>query len=291
MKRFREAINQQEFVISATLPLTPASTTSQIKAVVEILSPVVDAIQVADDRYALGYMSPLAAASIVLQSGVDAVPHMSCRDSNRIGLQADILGAAALGMTTLVLVRGEKFTDVPTMRAKGVFHLGESQLIQMASLVGGDNSLVSDTGFLIGSEITAFKPDDAWEAKRIQEKINVGTNFLQTQPCLNSGLIRTYMQRMVELRVMHRASVIVEVPLVTSQKDAKEIKRNYKGATIPEPVIRRILQSADPVGEGVLICAEMIAELRGVPGVSGVNIQYYGDANNVVAAIRESERQ
>ncbi|MGI9236636.1 MAG: methylenetetrahydrofolate reductase [Woeseiaceae bacterium] len=290
MNRFREAIRQQNFIVTATLPLKPASTVSQIKEAIEILAPVIDAIQVADDRYALGHMSPLAAACIVLQHELDAIPHISCRDSNRIALQADILGAAALGVTTLVLSRGEKFSKSTALPAKGVFHLAESQLIQMAKLVSSDSSLVSDPGFHIGSVVTAFKPGKDWEAARIQEKIDAGTRFLQTQPCLNIGLLRNYMKSLIELKVMHRASVIVEVPLLTSQEDAKKIKRNYKGATIPEPVIRRVLQSADPIAEGILICAEMISELKGVPGVSGVNIQYEGDSNNVVAAIRESER-
>lgn len=266
----------------------PASTASQIIAAVEALRPSVDAIQVADDRYAVGYMSPLAAAAIILDNGLDAIPHVSCRDSNRIALQADILGAAALGVTSLILVRGEKFTDTPALRAKGVFHVTETQLIQMATLVGTEKSLVSDPGFHIGSVVTAFKPEKNWEAKRIREKIDAGTSFLQTQPCLNIGLLRTYMQSLVERKVMHRAAVIVEVPLLTSQKAAKDIKANYRGATIPEVTIRRILQAKDSVEEGVTICAEMISELAAVPGVAGVNIQYEGDTKGVVAAIRQA---
>ncbi|MBT8102890.1 MAG: methylenetetrahydrofolate reductase [Gammaproteobacteria bacterium] len=289
MKRFREAIKQQDFVITAALPLTPASTAAQISAAVETLAPFVDAIQVADDRYAVGHMSPLAAASIVMQEGLDAIPHMSCRDCNRLALQADILAAAALGITTLVLLRGEKFTDVPALRAKGVFHVSETQLIQMATLVGGESGLVSTPGFHIGSVVTAFRPEKTWEAKRIQEKIDAGTKFLQTQPCLNIGLIRAYMQSLVERRVMHRASVIVEVPLLTSRQDARQLKKNYKGATIPKPAIMRIMQAADTVAEGIKICAEMIADLKALPGVAGVNIQYAGDAQNVVSAIRQSQ--
>lgn len=280
-------MKQKDFVITAALPLQPASSASQIREDVRTLAPVVDAIQLNDDPYALGHMSPLAAASLVMQNGIDAIPHMSCRDRNRIAVQADMLGAAAMGITTLILFRGEKLADNTTLRAKGVFHLNETQLIRLAQLIGGDRQLVPDPGFNIGSCITVFKPEKHWEARRIQEKIDAGVNFLQTQPCLNAGLLRRYMRRLVERKIMHRASVLVEVPLVTSRQEAKTIKTRYKGATIPVSVAKRIVQAADPVAEGITICAEVIAELRSIPGVSGVNIRHEGAPQTTVSAIQQ----
>lgn len=281
-------MKQKDFVITATLPLRPSTSAPEIHEIVRTLAPLVDAIQLNDDPYALGHMSPLAAASLVLQNRIDAVLHMSCRDRNRLALQADMLGAAALGVSTLVLFRGEKPGDTTSRRARGVFHLVETQLIQMAGLIGNDRNLVSNPGFNIGSCITVFKPEKHWEAKRIQEKIDAGVNFLQTQPCLNAGLLRRYMRRLVERKIMHRASVLVEVPLVTSKQEAKAIKTRYKGATIPASVARRIVQAADPVAAGITICAEMIAELRAVPGISGVNVRHEGAPQATVSAIQQA---
>jgi len=98
LKTFRDASRKKDRVISAALPLRSTSNASDIRDAASILAPVVDAVQVGDNRYAPGHMSPLAAASIVLESGLDAVVSLSCRDRNRIALQADILGAAALGV-------------------------------------------------------------------------------------------------------------------------------------------------------------------------------------------------
>lgn len=256
-----------------------------------MLAPLVDAIQIGDDRAAVGHMSPLSAASLVIECGVDAIVHFSCRDRNRIALIADLLGAAALGVTTLVLDRGEKFTESAIVRSKGVFEVTAAQLIDLAHKIGSENALVAAPGFHIGSSITVFKPAEDWDAIRVSEKTESGVKFLQTQPCLNANLLRDYMQKLVERKLTHRASVMVEVPLLTSATSATSLKANYKGATIPGDIVKRIVDSRDPVAEGIAVCAEMMVEARKIPGISGVNILHDGDPRNIVAAIRQSEPQ
>jgi len=253
-----------------------------------MLAPVVDAIQIVEDYAAVGHMSPLAAASIVLHNGLDAVVQISGRDRNRIAVVADILGAAALGVTTLIVSRGEKFADGAIMRSKGIFEVTVAQLTELACKIGSEASLVSDPGFHIGTLVTVFKPAEDWNPFRISEKIDSGVNFLQTRPCLNAIALRAYMRKLVERKLMHRASVLVEVPLLTSAKDVKSLKANFNGAKIPASAVKRIANSNNPVAEGIAICAEMISEARDIPGVSGVNIRHDGEAENIVAAIREA---
>lgn len=253
-----------------------------------MLEPVVNALQIGDDYSAVGHMSPLAAASIVLQCGIDAIVHFSCRDRNRIALIADLLGAAALGVTTVVLNRGEKFADNAVVRSKGVFETSAAQLTDLANKIGSENTLVAEPGFHIGSSITVFKPAEDWDAIRVSEKTDLGVKFLQTQPCLNAKLLREYMQKLVERKLTHRASVMVEVPLLTSAKAVRSLKANYKGATIPGDIINRIADSRDSVAEGIAVCAEMMADAGSIPGISGVNVRHDGDPENIVAAIRRS---
>jgi methylenetetrahydrofolate reductase (NADPH) len=286
LKTFRDTLNKKDFVVTATLPLKPSSNASHIEDAATILAPCVDAIQVADDRYAVGHMSVLVAASIVMRRGVDAIVHISCRDRNRIGLLAELLGAAALDVTTLFLGRGEKFSKTAPMRSKGVFEVDATQLTALARHVGSDSSLVSNPGFCLGSFVTVFDPAEDWAAERVREKLNTGIRLLQTRPCLNAKLLRRYMQKIVEQKITHQASIIVDVPLLTSLAEAQALKENFKGAPIPDNALQRIESSNDPVREGVSVCAEMIAEVRTIPGVSGVNIQHWGAPANVVAAIR-----
>ena len=286
---FREAIRQKDFVVTVELPLQAATTASDVRQHIDVLAPVVDAAQVGEDESATGHMSSLAAASIVRDGGVDAILRISCRDRNRIALQSDILGAAALGIDSLILVRGEKLLDTGAIRAKGVFEIGSTRLLQLASRLGSESGLIPEPGLFLGSRVMAFKPAEDWSAQLIQQKLDAGASFLQTQPCLNADVLRAYMDKLIERRILRRASAVITVPLLLCAQDARQVREIHKGAPIPDALVERIEQSNDPVAEGVAVCAAFVRELRDLPGVSGVNIQYRGDPGNVVATLEQAK--
>ena len=286
MKTFRDAMRQKDLVVSAKMQLDRQMDASSINESVGALRPVVDAMQFEDDRSATGHMSPLAAAGIAIRSDLDAVVEFSCRDRNRLALQADMLGAGALGVTSLVLARGEQFRDRDAVRAKGVFEINATQLIRMAGELGPVDE--SGSGFYIGAPATVFDPAESWEATRLEEKLDAGVCFLQTQPCLNVDLVRRYVEKLVERKIMHRASLIVEVPLLTSPQEAVELRDVHKGAPIPDALVKRIASADDSVAEGISVCAEVLAELREAPGISGVCIRFQCDPRHVLAAIEQA---
>lgn len=265
--------------ITAEVPLGPATTASELREAAEVLKPAVDAVQFGDHRYTLVHMSPLAAARIALDAGLDAVVQMTCRDRNRIALQADLLGASALGITSLILARGDKIAEDSSVRAKGVFDTRLAKLIALASAAPSCQ---------VGAFVTVFDPASDWEAARIDEKLDAGVGFLQTQPCLNAGVLRRYVDRLVERRITHRAPVVVEVPLLTSAQEARLVKNTVPGAPIPDAAVERIAAAGDPVTEGISVCAEMLGKLRDMPGVSGLNIHYQRDPRDAVAALRQA---
>jgi methylenetetrahydrofolate reductase (NADPH) len=285
LNTLRDAIRKKDFVVTADLPLQPTTTAEEIEAMVAELAPVVDAIQVIDDREAAGHMSSIAAAAIVLRHGVDAVVHLTARDRNRVALQADLLGAAALGVTSLVISRGEKLSRKEFLRGKGVFDTNETRFIGMARRINEETALVSPPGFMVGTYVTVFDPAESWEATRIVESLGTGVNVLYTQPCLNTRLLSLYMARLVDKRILHRASVIVEVPLLDSHEGARDYKKHNPIALIPEVTTKRIMDADDAAAEGSSVCVEVLRELRDIPGVSGVNIRHAGNPTAVVAAI------
>lgn len=288
MSTFRDSIRQKDFVVTADLPLRPTTSVADIEDSVAILAPVVDALQLVDDRQAVGHMSPLAAASIVRRSGSDAVVHITCRDRNRVALQAELLGAAALGITSLVVSRGEKLSKQDFIRGKGVFDTSETRLIEMATRIGTESNLVSVPGFLVGTCVTVFDPKEDWEAVRIRETIDAGAKVLYTQPCLNVDLLARYVAKLVERKITHRASLILDIPLIGSRETAGGYKANNPGALIPKAVTARLTRANNPAGEGVSACAEMLAKARTLPGIAGANIRHDGVPGQVVSAIREA---
>lgn len=286
MKTLRDAIRQKDFVVTAELPLEATSTAAGIEQAAAVLGPAVDAVQVVDDREAVGLMSPLAAAAITIRAGVDAVVHLTGRDRNRVALQAELLGAAALGVTSLVIARGEKLSRNEFLRGKGVFDTSEARFVGMAKRIGDDTELMSPPGFLIGTVVTVFDPAEEWEATRIGESLDTGVSVLYTQPCLNTHLLGRYMQKLIEKKVLHRASVIVDVPLLESRESARDYKKNNPIALLPDATVKRVVDAADPAAEGVAACAEMLRELREIPGIAGANIRGAAAVANAVAAIK-----
>lgn len=287
LKRFRDQLRRRDFVISASLPLAPATTAREIRDGAAALKPHCDAIQVGDNHDVDGHMSSLAVASLARDAGVDTVVHLSCRDRNRVALQAEILGAAALGVTSLVLMRGDKLPGTTTP-ARGVFQVDTIELIALAAAIGGNTHLVSPPGFKIGSRVLAFRPDKDWQATRVIEKVDAGASFLQTQPCLNPDICREYIARLIEMRLTHRVSVIVEVPVLTKTKALKAMKEHVPGAAIPDTVVKRLAKAESAVKEGIAIAAETIAALRNVPGVAGVNVVCDTGVQHIAEAIKKS---
>jgi len=288
LKAFREAIRTSDYVLTADLPLRAATTVDDIERDVDRLAAVVDAVQVVDDREAVGHMSSLAASQFVLRRGLDALLHMSCRDRNRVALQADLRGAAAIGVTTLVLARGEKLSREGYIRGKSVFDTNEQRLVRIAREIGEQSVATAPDGFLLGTIVTAFAPGEDWQADRINQSVAAGARFLQTQPCLNSGVLGKYLEMLVRRRVTHRASLIVEIPLLASAEQARLYKAKNPSALIPDAVVQRIVKARDPRAEGIAVCAEQLAALRSTPGVSGVNIRDAGSTADVVEIVRLS---
>ena len=285
MKTFRDALRQKDFIVTADLPMQPMTSVDDIEQSVEALSGFADALHVVDDREATGHMSSLAAAAIVIRNGCDAVLHMTSRDRNRVALQADMLGAAALGITSLVISRGEKLPREDFLRGKGVFDTQESRLMAMANRISEESSLVSPPGFVIGTYVAAFTPAADWAATRIGQSMDAGARFLQTQPCLNAKVLRYYADKLVELRLTHRASLIVDIPLLASAQVALDFKKRKPSALIPDHAKKEMAAATDELETGIGLCLAMLAEAANIPGVSGANIRFEGPVDQAVAAL------
>ena len=270
--------------MTAELALEADQAMQDLQDRLAILRPVVDAVQVGCGEGVDVQVSALAAATIARQAGVDAIVHLSSRDRNRIALQNDILGAAALGITALIPRRGEKLPSTLRGRVKGVFDTKVVQLLTIARRIGENNRFGADD-LLIGCLVSAFRPKEGWKAGRVLDKLDAGAEFIQIRPCADLDLVRDYVSKLVSLRLTHRATVIAGVPLLTSAAAARTIGEKYPGTTVPDTIIGRLAEAADPRTEGVHLLASMLSELALVPGVMGVAILNVDDAGAAAEAI------
>ena len=170
LKTFQEAVRNRDFSLSAELKLDARSTAASIIDEARVLAPMVDAIQITDNPGGRVHLSPLVAAGILLAQKIDPVLQMSCRDRNRIALRSDLLGAAALGVTSLLLMRGKKFPRDFPAKAEPVYDWGARRLIAAAKALQTDPDSPNPPRFFIGSVATAFNPAKGWEPKKMAAK-------------------------------------------------------------------------------------------------------------------------
>jgi methylenetetrahydrofolate reductase (NADPH) len=281
LQTFQQALRTQDFTLTAEIALDEHADRALIVAQAAALTPYVDAIQVSDSPGSQVQVSPLAAAAILFQAGVDPVIHMNCRDRNRLALCSELLGAAALGVSSLLIMRGREFPPGDRPRIKPVYDWGARRLVVCASEM-------QDANFMIGTIATVFKPDRDWKPEKLVGKADAGAKFVQTQLCFDVDLLRHYMARLVSQKLIGRLSVMVGLAPLPSADIAQWLGKRLRGAVIPAKVVKRLRQAADPEQEGIKICAEMLQHLAHIPGASGANLVCLGEPEAVAAAVKLS---
>jgi methylenetetrahydrofolate reductase (NADPH) len=283
---FRDSLKTKGFVVTAHVNLAQAPDAESLNRQGDILRPAVDAVQLTDTAQL--HMSGIAAAAILIHQGIDPIVHMNCRDRNRIALQKDFLGAAALGVTSVLVMRGKKIPDSKKLGVRNVFDTPALEFMAyIQSLKNAENaSLVSD--FLVGGSAEIFDPAADWTPNNLIRKCDAGANFIQMQLCFDMAVVRNYMAHMVASKLTHRVSFIMALSPLPSADVARWMRDNVKGALVPQSIIERMEKASDPECEGIEICAELLQELATIPGVSGANLLTMGNLESIPAAINAS---
>lgn len=281
-------MQSSDFSISAELTLRQEFTATDVYHQADALAGLVDGVQVTDNAWSWVQMSPLAAASLLLQRGIDPIPLLTCRDRNRIALQSDLAGLRALGVTSLLLTRGHRVPKDHHLQATTVFDTTGRELVAMANAMNEDPSLGPEQQFFIGTGARVFQPGKNWRAESLSARASAGAQFLQTQLCFNTDTIRTYIEALVRAKLTWKYSVIVSLAALPTAKTARWLKNNLVDSRIPAWLIEKLESAADPQQEGIRICAELMQEIAQIPGVSGINLMAMGDTQAIPAVIKAS---
>jgi len=288
VSRFQQALQGERIAITADLTLTSGSGASDIAHQAKLLGAWVDGLQVSDNPFAWTQMSALSAALLLQQQGVDPVPILHCRDRNRIALIADLLGLRAMGVNSVLLTRGQQLPDAHPVKSAAVFDTSSRELVDLAASLGEGDHASPGQDFFIGVGARAFRPPPEWNAESLAARSANGAQFLQTQLCLNTDILREYMQRLVDTRMTWKYSVIVTLAAIPSAVTARWLKQNLRDLRIPEALVKRLEAAADAEQEGIAMCAALMQEVAEIPGVSGINLMTMGNADHLAAAIKQS---
>ena len=288
MKTFSEAARIKPFAFSAELFLRPETTAEMIALQTQSLRNHVDGILVTDNQEGRLHLSPLAAASLIKAAGADPIVQLSCRNRNRIALLAELLGAATLGVTSLMLIRGNRVPQGFNPRPRAVFDVDANELIGMASRMTTDECLPALPELYVGCLITPHAPQRGWQPEKLGKKADAGAQFAQTHICMDMDLLSSYMKFLVAAGIPQRLAVFVKLAVFSSAEDARWLRSSLPNNIIPETLIRRLDQARDAELEGTRIAAEQIQQLALIPGVSGAHLVATQNLPAICAAIEKS---
>ncbi len=243
----------------------------------------VDGANITDNQTAIVRMSSVAAAAIALSCGVEPVMQMVCRDRNRIAMQSDILGAAALGIKNLLCLSGDHQTFGNHPQAANVFDIDSIQLIAMVKAMRDDKQFLSgdpikehEPRLFIGAVENPFADPFEFRVIRLAKKIEAGADFFQTQCIFDIDKFTRWMELVVKEGLHKKAYILAGLTPVRSHKALKYMKNNVAGMSIPDELITRMEAAEEPKEEGIKICLEMIEKIKNIEGVSGIHLMPIG---------------
>jgi 5,10-methylenetetrahydrofolate reductase len=271
-------LSEGKFAVTAELGPPKSADPQVIIDKANILKGHADAVNITDNQTAISRMSSMAAAKLAIEQGIEPIMQMTCRDRNRLAMQADILGAAALGIKNLLCLTGDHQSFGNHPEALGVFDLDSVTLIRMArdmrdgpTFLCGEE-IKSPPRLFLGAAANPYADPFPFRAVRLAKKVDAGIDFCQTQIIYNVDKFEEFMRQCRELGVTEKCKILAGVAPLKSAGMAKYMKNRVAGMDVPDEVVERMSTAGDPEDEGINVCVEIINRVKEVGGVAGVHI-------------------
>ncbi len=269
------------FAVTAELGPPKGTDLEVVRRKMDLLRGRCDAVNVTDNQTAIVRLSSVAACALLVQAGLEPVMQMTCRDRNRLAIQADIFGASALGVRNLLCLTGDHQVFGNHPAAKNVYDLDSIQLIHLVRRLrdegrteGGD-AVEGAVPMFVGGAANPFGDPFEMRIVRLAKKVAAGADFIQTQCIFDLPRFKAYMQRVVELGLHEKVHIMAGVMPLKSGAAARFIDQNVAGISVPAGIIKRMSgagRGQKARDEGLRLCAETIQQVRDIEGVAGVHI-------------------
>jgi methylenetetrahydrofolate reductase (NADPH) len=278
-----------DFVITAEITPPVSCDADDLLCKTLPLRGLADAVNVTDGASARVHLSAPIAAAILLQAGIEPILQLTCRDRNRIALQSELLGAAAIGVRNLLLLTGDdpKAGDQPD--TKPVFDIDSIKLMETAKILRDRAELPSGrkvsgrADFFLGTADLPIDPPPGWRPDKLKAKIAAGAQFAQTQFCMDATIVRRYASCLAEAGLLRELHLLIGVAPLRSARSVRWMRQHLFGTIISDAILERMEKAKDEAAEGGKICVEFLHELAQIPGVAGAHVM----APNNEAAIPE----
>ncbi len=292
--RFERVLRAGGFAVTAELAPPDSADPEEVYRRARVFDGYADAINATDGSGANCHMSSLSVCALLTRVGYAPVMQISCRDRNRIAIQGDILGGAAMGVCNLLCLTGDGVQAGDHPQARPVFDLDSVSLLGIARTLRDDHHFESGRKItmaprvFLGAAENPFVEPLAWRAQRLAKKAAAGAQFIQTQYCFDVPRLRQFMAAVEDLGLLDRVFILVGVGPLRSAKTAEWMRTHVPGLHIPDSVIARLAGAADQARAGRDLCIELVQEIRGIRGVHGVHMMAYRQEESVAEVIERS---
>lgn len=294
--RLERVLRSGRFAVTAELNPPDSADPQAVYDRALVLATVCDAINATDASGANVHMSSVGVCALLTRAGYEPVMQVSCRDRNRIAIQGDLLGAAAMGVRNLLCLTGDGVQAGDQPEAKPVFDLDSITLLRTARMLRdqgqflGGRKLEARPHFFLGAAANPFAPPREFRAAHLAKKLEAGAEFIQTQFCFDVAAMKAFMAQVRDLGLDERAFILVGVGPLRSARAAEWMRARVPGVVIPDAVVERLRKV--PEGrqreEGKRLCVEIIRGVREIPGVRGVHVMAYRQEELVAEIIEEA---
>ncbi len=270
--RLERVLRQGRFAVTAELNPPDSADPADVFEAARPLAEVVDAINATDASGANCHMSSIGICSLLTRAGYGTIYQISCRDRNRIAIQGDVLGAAAMGVRNVLCLTGDGVGVGAQPGARPVFDFDSLSLLRTIRTMRDEGMFLSGRAitrpprmFLGAAENPCVEPLD-WRPERLAKKVDAGAEFIQTNYIFDIPVFERFMARVRDLGLEDRVFILAGVGPLASAKAARWMRSNVPGIHIPDAVIERIEKAAKPAEEGKRICIELMQQIREIRG-------------------------
>jgi methylenetetrahydrofolate reductase (NADPH) len=293
--RFERVLRARGFAVTTELAPPDSADPEDVYRRARVFDGYVDAINATDGSGANCHMSSIAVCALLTRVGYAPIMQISCRDKNRIAIQGDILGGAAMGVCNMLCLTGDGVQAGDHPQAKPVFDLDCVSLLDIARTLRDDHHFQSGRKityaprvFFGAAENPSGLPHD-WRALRLAKMVAAGAQFIQTQYCYDLALLKGFLDQVEALGLEGKVFILAGVGPLRSAKTAEWMRKNVPGMHVPDALIARLAGAKDQAREGREICIELIQAIREMRGVHGVHIMAYRQEESVAEIVDRSQ--
>ena len=294
--RLERVLRSGRFAVTAELNPPDSANPQEVYDAALVLSSVCDAINATDASGANCHMSSVAICALLTRAGYAPILQVSCRDRNRIAIQGDVLGAAAMGVCNVLCLTGDDVSVGDQPQAKPVFDFDSIQLLRTIKIMRDESMFLSGRRLtapprlFLGAASNPFAPPFDWRPLRLAKKVEAGADFIQTQYCFDVPRIRQFLKQVCDMGLDERVYILVGIGLLRSEKVAEYLRTQVPGVVIPDKIVDRLRKTPKEKKreEGKRISVEIIRQVQEIKCVSGIHVMAYRQEEMVAELVEQA---